>query len=88
MYLQTLHKIRYYIVFITYSFFSINEYFLKNDYYFFSLFDAGTKEERAVKSLVSMGPAVLNGGITTFLALLLLGFSKSHVFITFFKVSG
>ena len=33
-----------------------------------------------------MGPAVINGGITTFLALLLLGFSKSHVFITFFKV--
>merc|ERR1711860_235558 len=29
---------------------------------------------------------ILNGGITTFLALVLLGFSQSHVFITFFKV--
>ena len=33
-----------------------------------------------------MGPAIANGGITTFLALLLLGFSESHIFITFFKV--
>ncbi len=32
-----------------------------------------------------MGPAVLNGGITTFLALVLLGFSESHVFIVFFR---
>jgi len=46
----------------------------------------GTKEERAVNSLKSMGPAIINGGITTFLALVLLGFSQSHVFITFFKV--
>ena len=46
----------------------------------------GTREERAVSSLLKMGPAIVNGGITTFLALLLLGFSQSHVFITFFKV--
>ena len=38
-------------------------------------------------SLYTMGPAILNGGITTFLALVLLGFSNSHPFITFFKVS-
>ncbi len=47
---------------------------------------AGTKEDRAIISLKTIGPAVINGGITTFLALVLLGFSQSHVFITFFKV--
>ena len=52
-----------------------------------SYFLLGTKLERAQMSLTSMGPAIVNGGITTFLALLLLGFSQSHVFVTFFKVS-
>ena len=33
-----------------------------------------------------MGTAIANGGITTFLALILLGFSQSHAFIVFFKV--
>jgi Niemann-Pick C1 protein len=33
-----------------------------------------------------IGPAVFNGGFTTFLALALLGFSTSQIFITFFKV--
>jgi len=46
----------------------------------------GTRIERAKNALVTMGPAIANGGITTFLALLLLGFSESHIFITFFKV--
>merc|ERR1719403_75274 len=46
----------------------------------------GTRNERAKNALVTMGPAIANGGITTFLALLLLGFSESHIFITFFKV--
>ena len=30
---------------------------------------------------------MFNGGLTTFLALVLLGFSTSHVFISFFKVN-
>ena len=34
----------------------------------------------------SIGLAVLNGGVTTFLALVLLGASSSHVFLSFFKV--
>jgi hypothetical protein len=46
----------------------------------------GTRTDRAMNSLTSIGPAVFNGGITTFLALVLLGFSTTHVFITFFKV--
>ena len=47
----------------------------------------GTRLERAQSTLITIGPAVVNGGLTTFLALLLLGFSQSHVFVTFFKVS-
>lgn len=50
------------------------------------LISQGSLEERAIGALSSIGPAVLNGGITTFLALILLGFSTSHVFIIFFKV--
>ena len=34
----------------------------------------------------SIGLAVFNGGVTTFLALVLLGASSSHVFLSFFKV--
>ncbi len=33
-----------------------------------------------------MGPAVLNGGLSTFLAFFLLAFSDSYVFLTFFQV--
>jgi len=46
----------------------------------------GTGDERALKTLVDMGPAVLNGGFSTFLAFILTAASTSHVFITFFKV--
>merc|ERR1719450_257983 len=46
----------------------------------------GTKEERVKKALIEIGPAVLNGGFSTFLAFILLAGSKSHVFQTFFKV--
>ncbi|CAL8090383.1 unnamed protein product [Orchesella dallaii] len=46
----------------------------------------GTREERAKKALVNIGPAVLNGGFSTFLAFILLANSKSHVFLTFFKI--
>merc|ERR1719370_1430814 len=46
----------------------------------------GSKSERAVSAVESIGPAVLNGGVTTFLALVLLAGSTSHTFLTFFKV--
>lgn len=46
----------------------------------------GSGDERAVKTLRDIGPAVLNGGISTFLAFVMTAFSTSHVFITFFKV--
>ena len=46
----------------------------------------GTRLERTITSLENIGPAVFNGGLTTFLALVLCGASTSHTFITFFKV--
>ena len=41
---------------------------------------------RMASTLSNIGPAVLNGGLTTFFAFILLANSQSHVFITFFKV--
>ena len=40
-----------------------------------------------MQSVQNIGPAVCNGGVTTFLALVLLSGSTSHTFLTFFKVS-
>ena len=42
--------------------------------------------ERSRRVLVDMGPAVFNGGFSTFLAFILVAFSDSYVFTTFFKV--
>ena len=39
-----------------------------------------------VATLENIGPAVLNGGVSTMLAFVLLANSQSYVFITFFKV--
>ena len=44
-------------------------------------------KERARATLRDIGPAVWNGGFSTFLAVFLLAFSNSYVFKTFFKVS-
>ena len=57
--------------------------FFSNLMYFLTL---GTKQDRSVHALNKMGPAVLNGGISTFLSFILLATSTSHVFATFFKV--
>ena len=46
----------------------------------------GNRLERTINALISIGPAVLNGGLTTFLALALCSLSTGHVFLTFFKV--
>ena len=45
-----------------------------------------SKNKRVQSALTNIGPAVLNGGISTFLAFVLLAGSKSHVFGTFFKI--
>ena len=46
----------------------------------------GTREERVYHALVDLGPAVLNGGFSTFLAFGMLMTSKSIIFLTFFKI--
>ena len=46
----------------------------------------GTSKERAINSFITIGPAIVHGGITTFLALIFLAFSESHTFVTFFKI--
>lgn len=43
--------------------------------------------ERAIGTLVMIGSAVFNGGLSTFLAFVLLGGSDSYLFFTFFKVN-
>ena len=47
----------------------------------------GTRDERVRETLGRIGPAVLSGGFSTFLAFSLLSASSSSVFITFFKVT-
>ena len=42
--------------------------------------------ERAKNSLTKIGPAVTNGGMTTFLSVIVLCGSQTHVFITIFKI--
>jgi predicted RND superfamily exporter protein len=46
----------------------------------------GTRQDRVRMTLLNIGPAVMNGGVSTFIAFVLLANSKSHVFITFFKI--
>jgi Niemann-Pick C1 protein len=46
----------------------------------------GSSAERAANGLTEMGPAILNGGITTFLALVMLAFADSYGFTVFFKI--
>ena len=47
---------------------------------------SGSRDERASATLRDMGPAVLNGGISTLIAFILLAGSESHVFSVFFKI--
>ena len=46
----------------------------------------GSKNERAIATLSVIGPAVFNGGLSTFLAFVLLGSSEAYIFRTFFKL--
>ena len=46
----------------------------------------GDKNKRIEKTLANIGPAVFNGGFSTFLAFILLMNSQSYVFMTFFKI--
>jgi len=51
------------------------------------LMSTGSSQQRATSAVKLIGAAVVNGGTTTFLALLFCGISSSHVYQTFFKVS-
>jgi len=46
---------------------------------------SGTRADRVVATLGDVGSAVLNGGISTFLAVMLLSLSKSYVFRVLFQ---
>ena len=48
----------------------------------------GSRNTRAVSTLERLGPAVLNGGASTLIAVIMLSDSKSHVFVSYFKVGG
>ena len=50
------------------------------------LYPIGTKIDRAKHSLRTIGPAVMNGGTTTFLSVIMFCGSQSHIFITFWKI--
>merc|ERR1719201_1736529 len=45
----------------------------------------GTSQERAQQSLSRIGPSVLNAILSTLLAVVVLAFSKSFVFVVFFR---
>ena len=46
----------------------------------------GSRKQRTLSGFIAISPAILHGGVTTFLALILLAFSESYPFITFFKI--
>ncbi|KAF8819762.1 patched family protein, partial [Cardiosporidium cionae] len=48
--------------------------------------EGSTRKLRVIESLVLMGNPVLHGAFSTFLGLLMLGFSKSYIFLVFFKM--
>ena len=56
-------------------------------YFILSYFYSFCLVARAKVTLTRMGPAVWNGGFSTFLAFVLLINTDSHIFTTFFKVN-
>ena len=46
-----------------------------------------SRKEKTMKTLSTMGMAVANGGFSTLLAFVLVAFSNSYVYLTFFKVT-
>eukprot|EP00092_Neocalanus_flemingeri_P026887 GFUD01029143.1.p1 GENE.GFUD01029143.1~~GFUD01029143.1.p1 ORF type:complete len:1040 (-),score=194.28 GFUD01029143.1:157-3276(-) len=50
------------------------------------LLSKGSSKEKAVEAVSQIGPAVFNGGFSTFLAMILLGASTYRAFVTVFKV--
>ena len=54
--------------------------------HYFMTAENGDRNDRVTETLINIGPAVVNGGFSTFLAFILLITSKSYVFKTFFKI--
>ena len=52
----------------------------------FNVAKGETGGDKARVALTAMGPAILNGGTTTWLALIVLAFSNSYGFIVMFRV--
>eukprot|EP00753_Platysulcus_tardus_P005631 PLAT13548.1.p1 GENE.PLAT13548.1~~PLAT13548.1.p1 ORF type:complete len:988 (+),score=491.43 PLAT13548.1:88-2964(+) len=50
------------------------------------LTNKGTRERRAKDALIEMGTSVLHGGLSTFVAVLILATSKSYIFFVFFQM--
>jgi len=49
------------------------------------LYEAGTREEKAIGTLARVGTSVFNGGFSTILAVLIMASSDTYIFVTFFK---
>jgi len=49
------------------------------------IYEAGTREEKAIGTLARVGTSVFNGGFSTILAVLIMSTSDTYIFITFFK---
>ncbi|KAK9892442.1 hypothetical protein WA026_019895 [Henosepilachna vigintioctopunctata] len=47
---------------------------------------SGTRRERALKTITSIGSAVLYGGLSTLIGVLMLSFSEAYTFQAFFKI--
>jgi predicted RND superfamily exporter protein len=47
--------------------------------------ESGTRAERIILALMTVGGGVVNGGMSTLLAVIVLAFSESYVFLTIFK---
>lgn len=52
----------------------------------FLTFNEGTRSDRALATVMHIGPAVLNGGVSTILAMAMLANSNAYTFKAFFKV--
>lgn len=53
----------------------------------FLTIEEGNRTDRALKTVSSIGAAVVYGGLSTFLGMSLLGLSDAYTFRTFFKVN-
>jgi len=49
------------------------------------LYEAGTREAKAIGTLARVGTNVFNGGFSTILAVLIMASSDTYIFVTFFK---